>query len=215
MTVQGTSYAAPMVSSALAALRSYRPDLTADQAEQLLLDSAQQTSAGSVLDITALFEAAGLASYIGEEVASDDPISTGQGESGNDSEGSSATGDSGTTTETTSSAGDTTATAATASSTGSTATTATAKRGLPAPRIVSKYRSRRRLYLWLERIPKGVTVVVKLGGRTLRLKGSKLEDQIVTVKLRRWRRLKLRFESKTLGVSSWTKVAKTALATRL
>ena len=46
---EGTSFAAPTVAAVLVALRSYRPDLTADQAEQLLLSTARQTSAGPVL----------------------------------------------------------------------------------------------------------------------------------------------------------------------
>lgn len=214
-TIQGTSYSAPVASAALAALRSYRPDLTADQAEQLLLDSAQQTSAGDVLDITAMFEAAGLSSYIGEELASGDPISAGQGES-DGSDDSAAAGGSSAAAQTTSSTAAATATATTSSTASSTTTAAatTAKRGLKAPKVISKYRSRKRLYLWLDRIPRGVTVTVKLGSRTLKFRGSKLSDQIVTVRLRRWRKLKLRFESKALGRSPWTKVAKTALASQ-
>lgn len=57
---QGTSYAAPVVSAVLAALRSGRPDLTPDQAEQLLLDNADITGAGKVLNAAKAFEAAGL-----------------------------------------------------------------------------------------------------------------------------------------------------------
>jgi subtilisin family serine protease len=40
-TFGGTSYAAPIVAGALAAIRSYRPDLTPDQAEEKLRDTAR------------------------------------------------------------------------------------------------------------------------------------------------------------------------------
>jgi subtilisin family serine protease len=56
----GTSYSAPTVSGIVAALRSYRSDLSATQTEQLLLDTAKRTSAGRVIDATAAFRAAGM-----------------------------------------------------------------------------------------------------------------------------------------------------------
>jgi len=52
---RGTSFAAPIVSAVIAAMRSYAPTLTVDQAEQALLDSAQTTAAGKTLDATAAF----------------------------------------------------------------------------------------------------------------------------------------------------------------
>ncbi|MDA0179640.1 S8/S53 family peptidase [Solirubrobacter phytolaccae] len=51
---RGTSFAVPSVAAVLVALRSYRPELTSDQAERLLL------SPGRVLDAAAVFKAAGL-----------------------------------------------------------------------------------------------------------------------------------------------------------
>jgi len=60
VTGEGTSYAAPVVSAVLAALRSGRPDLTPAQAEQLLLDNADIAAAGKVLNAAKVFEAAGL-----------------------------------------------------------------------------------------------------------------------------------------------------------
>jgi hypothetical protein len=58
----GTSQASAITAAVLAALRAYRPDLGPVQAEQLLTSTAQ--SAGGVLDVTALFQAAGLGSVI-------------------------------------------------------------------------------------------------------------------------------------------------------
>jgi hypothetical protein len=56
----GTSYAAPLVSAVLDALRSYKPSLTPDQAEALLIDTADTTSAGAVLNAANAFAAAGV-----------------------------------------------------------------------------------------------------------------------------------------------------------
>lgn len=66
---RGTSFAAPTVAAVLVALRSYKPELTADQAEQLLLSTARQTSAGPVLDAAAAFRAAGLGALVDAYVA--------------------------------------------------------------------------------------------------------------------------------------------------
>ena len=59
-TGNGTSYSAPVISSIVAALRAYRPDLTASDAEQLLLEN----TTGSRANADALFRAAGLSSLI-------------------------------------------------------------------------------------------------------------------------------------------------------
>ncbi|MEA2270153.1 MAG: hypothetical protein QOC64_2763, partial [Solirubrobacteraceae bacterium] len=67
---RGTSYAAPVVSSVLAALRAYKPSLTVAEAERLLLDTATPGGAGRRLDAAAAFRAAGLTSY----VTSSDPL---------------------------------------------------------------------------------------------------------------------------------------------
>ena len=56
----GTSAAAAQASSALALLRSYRPDVSWEDAEQLVMSSAQATPDGPRLDLDALFRAAGL-----------------------------------------------------------------------------------------------------------------------------------------------------------
>jgi hypothetical protein len=58
----GTSPAAAFVSSTLAALRSYRPDLGAAEAELLLRDA----SSGGVVDVASAFRAAGLGSLVSE-----------------------------------------------------------------------------------------------------------------------------------------------------
>jgi hypothetical protein len=56
----GTSFAAPVVSGVLAALRAYRPDLTVGAAEALLVGNARSGAAGPRLDAAAAFRAAGL-----------------------------------------------------------------------------------------------------------------------------------------------------------
>jgi hypothetical protein len=56
----GTSYAAPVVSAVLAALRSARPDLGPDEAEQLVLDHADITAAGKVVNAARTFYSAGV-----------------------------------------------------------------------------------------------------------------------------------------------------------
>jgi hypothetical protein len=58
----GTSFAEADVAAILGALRAYRPDLSGEQAEELLKQTA--SAAGGVLDVTALFDAAGLASVV-------------------------------------------------------------------------------------------------------------------------------------------------------
>jgi subtilisin family serine protease len=58
----GTSFSAVDVAAVLAALRAYRPDLDAEAAEQLMRHTA--TATGGVLDVGALFAAAGLGAVI-------------------------------------------------------------------------------------------------------------------------------------------------------
>jgi subtilisin family serine protease len=77
---KGTSFAAPTVAGILVALRSYRPDLTAQQAEGLLLSAAQQTSAGPVVDASAAFRTAGLGGLVDAYVPPDDRSSSPGGE---------------------------------------------------------------------------------------------------------------------------------------
>lgn len=62
--VAGTSFSGPSVAGILLALRSFRPDLTAGQAEQLLVAHAKQTAAGAVIDAEAAFRAAGLGGLV-------------------------------------------------------------------------------------------------------------------------------------------------------
>lgn len=66
-SVQGTSSANDIVAAVLSALHGYRPDLSWDQAEQLLRD----TSHGGFVDVRAAFEAAGLGDVVdaGERAA--------------------------------------------------------------------------------------------------------------------------------------------------
>jgi membrane-anchored mycosin MYCP len=58
----GDSFSEAAVAAVLGALRAYRPELTGEQAEELLKQTA--TAAGGVLDVTALFQAAGLGSVV-------------------------------------------------------------------------------------------------------------------------------------------------------
>ena len=62
---QGTSPATAITAGVLAALRAYRPDLTVDQAEQLLEQTAQAYYSGN-LDATGLFNAAGLGQVVAD-----------------------------------------------------------------------------------------------------------------------------------------------------
>jgi len=65
----GTSFAEAEVAAVLGALRAYRPDLSGEQAEELLKQTA--SAAGGVLDVTALFDAAGLASVVADGEANE------------------------------------------------------------------------------------------------------------------------------------------------
>lgn len=80
----GTSFAAPTVAAVIVALRSYKPELTAGQAEQLLLATARPTSAGPVLDASAAFRAAGLGALVDAYVAPEQPNGDGSASGGND-----------------------------------------------------------------------------------------------------------------------------------
>jgi hypothetical protein len=57
---QGTSHAAVIAATALAALRTWRPDLSPEAAERLLNETGVESSAGRRLDLSAAFTAAGL-----------------------------------------------------------------------------------------------------------------------------------------------------------
>jgi hypothetical protein len=57
---QGTSAAAAVTAAALAALRTWRPDLTPDEADRLLNETATRSEWGRRLDLAAAFTAAGL-----------------------------------------------------------------------------------------------------------------------------------------------------------
>jgi len=60
----GTSYAAPIVSATLNALRSYEPSLTPDQAEQALIASARIVNGVRVLDVARTFIDQGLGTLV-------------------------------------------------------------------------------------------------------------------------------------------------------
>jgi hypothetical protein len=63
-TQQGTSHAAVVAAAALAALRTWRPDLTPDEADRLLNETATPSLWGRTLDLTAAFVAAGLGAIV-------------------------------------------------------------------------------------------------------------------------------------------------------
>jgi hypothetical protein len=63
-TIDGTSTSAGLVAGALTALRSYQPELTPDQAEQLLTSTASGVGAAKVVDVAATFRAAGLGGMV-------------------------------------------------------------------------------------------------------------------------------------------------------
>jgi hypothetical protein len=59
-TIDGSSTSAGLVAAVLSALRAYKPELTPDQAEQLLVRTADATRAGKVINVGAAFREAGL-----------------------------------------------------------------------------------------------------------------------------------------------------------
>jgi hypothetical protein len=61
---QGTSQAAALVAAGVAALRTWRPDLTPDEVDRLLRETATSSAEGGRLDLAAAFTAAGLGSLI-------------------------------------------------------------------------------------------------------------------------------------------------------
>jgi Subtilase family len=63
-TIDGSSTSAGLVAGVLTALRAYKPELTPDQAEQLLVSNADSTGAGQVINAAAAFRAAGLAAMV-------------------------------------------------------------------------------------------------------------------------------------------------------
>lgn len=60
----GTSYAAPIVSAALNALRSYKPSMTPEEAEQALIASARIVNGVRVLDVARTFIDQGLGTLV-------------------------------------------------------------------------------------------------------------------------------------------------------
>jgi hypothetical protein len=63
-TIDGSSTSAGLVAGVLTALRAYRPDLSVDQAEQLLVSTADSAGAGKVTNVAAAFRAAGLGGMV-------------------------------------------------------------------------------------------------------------------------------------------------------
>lgn len=80
----GSSLSAALTSAALAALRSYRPDLSPVDAEQFLLATARATSAGPTLDVEAAFRAAGLTHIVDAGNGSRPPDTPPRGSDGSD-----------------------------------------------------------------------------------------------------------------------------------
>jgi Subtilase family len=63
-TIDGSSTSAGLVAGVLTALRAYRPDLSVDQAEQLLVSTADTAGVGKVINVAAAFRAAGLGAMV-------------------------------------------------------------------------------------------------------------------------------------------------------
>lgn len=61
---QGTTASAAVAAAAISALRSYRPDLSPDAADQLSVATATQTPAGPHLNVASAFRAAGLGAVV-------------------------------------------------------------------------------------------------------------------------------------------------------
>jgi len=63
-TIDGSSTSAGLIAGALTALRAYKPDLSPEQAQQLLLSTADTSGARSVINVAAAFRAAGLGTMV-------------------------------------------------------------------------------------------------------------------------------------------------------
>jgi hypothetical protein len=63
-TIEGSSTSAGLVAGVLSALRAYKPELTPDQAEQLVVSSADNAGAGKVINVAAAFRATGLGGMV-------------------------------------------------------------------------------------------------------------------------------------------------------
>jgi hypothetical protein len=63
-TIDGSSTSAGLVAGVLTALRAYKPELTPDQAEQLLLSTADTTSVGKLINAAAAFRSVGLGAMV-------------------------------------------------------------------------------------------------------------------------------------------------------
>jgi len=63
-TIDGSSTSAGLVAGALTALRAYQPDLSPDQAQELLLATAEGNGGSKVINVAAAFRAAGLAAMV-------------------------------------------------------------------------------------------------------------------------------------------------------
>jgi hypothetical protein len=63
-TIEGSSTSAGLVAGVLTAFRAYKPELSPDQAEELLLSTADIAGAGKVINVAAAFRAAGLGGMV-------------------------------------------------------------------------------------------------------------------------------------------------------
>jgi hypothetical protein len=63
-TIDGSSTTAALVAGVLTALRAYKPDLSPEQAQQLLLSTADTSGRGNVMNVAAAFRAAGLGTMV-------------------------------------------------------------------------------------------------------------------------------------------------------
>lgn len=211
---RSTSQAAPVVSAVLAALRSYAPELSVEEAETLLLDNAQTTSAGLVVDAEATFRAAGLGelvdTYAPAESAEEIGTTVGNGSNSSSSDASSAGGD--TDTATTS---DMTSSDSTSTSTVTTGTSATSSghfagsslgvestRRPPRPQVRSVRIRSGRLVIVLATVRRGATLEIKIDGHRYHITHPRRRFSL-PLKTNRWRSVRLRWYLKGRGYSRW------------
>lgn len=73
--IDGSSFATPLVATVIASLRAYRPDLSRQQAEDLIVSTSRQQWDGSrAIDVEAAYAAAGLNQIMAEAKAAAQPL---------------------------------------------------------------------------------------------------------------------------------------------
>ena len=172
--LNGTSYAAPIVAGVLAALRAYRPSLSAPQAEALILASARRETV-PVLDASAALRAAGLDAMLRVPASSAPASPVGRTEQPSVSASHSWPQQS------------------------DLPSVAPRSGGVESgpPQVKMKRVGKARLALWIRNRPVGAVVQIRLRNRRIEREGS-----TITLKAGRARYLRLRFLT-SLRASRW------------